>query len=397
MELHFCDICNESVPQSDLDRERAFLRHGRVVCAQCESAMAGAEADAVAETAPGAASPGGTVLGDFGSGGQEQSASPGPGPARGFPPPPPPLSGGRPAVGPIFMPPAQRSGIGGLLLVGLMAAAALVVSSIVTVVLVERIQESRGQSVADLARMERRLASQLSELERTMAGWRESDGVDRAREHDALQSAEASHRSRSTARLDVIDARLEAIGRVSLRLDELETAVKRDRSGLNSVSSNLAQVKRDLGVLAERWVEALATGDVVADDREAVAAVREPEWMEHTRGLASPSAATRWSAVTALGETKDPGVVPHLLAMLEDPDIFVRMATARILGDLRGEEAIGSLIDALDDEEPAVREAVVLALRSITAESFRYDPMASESDRARRVKAWRDWWKKNKA
>ncbi|MEW6071892.1 MAG: hypothetical protein AB1726_04750, partial [Planctomycetota bacterium] len=39
MEIHFCDLCNESVPQVDLDTGRAVLRNGRVVCSQCEKAM----------------------------------------------------------------------------------------------------------------------------------------------------------------------------------------------------------------------------------------------------------------------------------------------------------------------------------------------------------------------
>ena len=39
MRIHFCDLCNESVPQSDLDEGRAFLRKGRVVCARCDRSM----------------------------------------------------------------------------------------------------------------------------------------------------------------------------------------------------------------------------------------------------------------------------------------------------------------------------------------------------------------------
>ncbi len=36
MDIHFCDLCNESVPQSDLDQGRAYVRRGRVICAACE-------------------------------------------------------------------------------------------------------------------------------------------------------------------------------------------------------------------------------------------------------------------------------------------------------------------------------------------------------------------------
>jgi hypothetical protein len=36
----------------------------------------------------------------------------------------------------------------------------------------------------------------------------------------------------------------------------------------------------------------------------------------------------------------------------------------------------------------------MLSLRSITGRSFQFDPSGSESDRAKAVKKWRDWWKK---
>src|SRR5882672_5074268 len=48
MKIHFCDLCNESVPQSDLDIGRAFMRKGRVVCATCDQLMSAREAEALA-------------------------------------------------------------------------------------------------------------------------------------------------------------------------------------------------------------------------------------------------------------------------------------------------------------------------------------------------------------
>ena len=41
MEILFCDLCNESVPQSDLERQRAFRLKGRVICSECDKAMSG--------------------------------------------------------------------------------------------------------------------------------------------------------------------------------------------------------------------------------------------------------------------------------------------------------------------------------------------------------------------
>jgi len=100
--------------------------------------------------------------------------------------------------------------------------------------------------------------------------------------------------------------------------------------------------------------------------------------------------------VYALGETNDAAVVPHLVPMLADPDLFVRMATIRVLDEnLSARSAAPALIDALEDEESAVREAAMLALRSLTGRDFRFDPLAGPGDRSKRVKAWRDWWKRD--
>lgn len=52
MNIHFCDLCNESVPEGDFSTGKAFLRKGRVICATCEALMS-AEEDRVALAASG--------------------------------------------------------------------------------------------------------------------------------------------------------------------------------------------------------------------------------------------------------------------------------------------------------------------------------------------------------
>ena len=94
----------------------------------------------------------------------------------------------------------------------------------------------------------------------------------------------------------------------------------------------------------------------------------------------------------SLGKTRDPRVVPHLVPLLKDGDIFVRMAVARLLGELGSHTAIPALIDALEDEEVSVRESALVSLRTLSGQSFPFDPKARDGDRSKRVKAWRDWW-----
>jgi HEAT repeat protein len=119
--------------------------------------------------------------------------------------------------------------------------------------------------------------------------------------------------------------------------------------------------------------------------------------MELVLALSSPNMAERWQAVMALGETRDPAVAEFLLPSLRDEDIFVRLVTARVLSELGSPLAIPALIDALDDGESAVREAAYAALRTLTQRDLPFDHKEEDkAERARRIKAWRDWWEKEK-
>jgi hypothetical protein len=128
------------------------------------------------------------------------------------------------------------------------------------------------------------------------------------------------------------------------------------------------------------------------------AAAAPPPWMGLVEQLASPNGAERWQAVVALGETRDPAVSEFLIPSLSDEDIFIRMVTARVLGDLGSPAGIPALIEALGDSESAVREAAYLALKTSTRRDLPFDPVTEDAaERARRIKAWRDWWAKEEA
>jgi hypothetical protein len=165
---------------------------------------------------------------------------------------------------------------------------------------------------------------------------------------------------------------------------------------LSDLSARLAKSDDDLRAVTARLL-ALETTPPPAPP-VAVEPVKadstEPAWTAQLPGLKSESNSVRWEAVTGLGATKDPAVVPHLLPMLKDTDVFVRMATARVLGEMQAKAAVPALIDGLEDNETAVREAAFIALRTITGKDLKFDPQAVDAERAKRVKAWREWWKK---
>ncbi len=372
MEIRFCDICNESVPQSDLDQGKAYIRKGRVVCATCEVSMSHPDStwDEPSGTAtePLAARAGETV--------PEYAREP--------------LAGGGVFAPPMAIPPGRPRISVGVILASLLAFAALAVTCLMTFVLAERVQDVRGTSMEQVARVEDDLVGEVSRLESVLERWREEDRSLVQEELERTKAEADRVRARHDESMATLRRDVEALRALTIRLDAIEQSATVRSGEVRTLGSDLAQVKRDVGVLAERWLEATAgmtsTTELLAEP--------EPVWMEHTRGLQSPNAASRWTAVTELGATKDAAVVSYLIAMLEDPDIFVRMATARVLGDIGSEEAIPGLVDALEDEELPVREAANLALCTITGQDLRFEPNAPPAERERRVKAWRDWWKK---
>jgi hypothetical protein len=87
-------------------------------------------------------------------------------------------------------------------------------------------------------------------------------------------------------------------------------------------------------------------------------------------------------------------VIPHVLPLWRDSDLFVRMCAARVLADLGTLQGVPALLDALEDSEWNVRESAWHALRTLTGKDFKFDPQGNEGERAKKVKLWREWWKK---
>ncbi len=395
MDLNFCDICNESVPLADLSGGSARKIGERVICTSCESAMSHDELE-------GSLSGGAPVLDGAEPGVDGSAPSRAPAPVSG-PFAAPPFASDPVATPPslsvpagAFSPPTESRGFrGGIFLIGLIAVASLVVTSVVTIELVDRITSLQVETRKDRARFanlldssQRNLAARVDDLDREQSASL-SAGIDTIRVGQRSQAAKVEKK------LKQIETKLAELSTLGGRLANLENQSREGQARVTRLSADLSQLNREVNKLMERWMEAIETGDVVtaADSEAAVDEV--PEWMEHATRLSSPSAATRWNAVTALGDAKDEAVVPYLVGMLKDPDTFVRIATARILEDLGSLEAVPNLIEALTDTEVVVREVVITALRKITGENHRFDPAAPEAERSRRVKAWREWWKKN--
>jgi HEAT repeat protein len=374
MNIHFCNVCNESVPQADVDEGRALLRNGRVICARCEAAMS---ALAPSTAAPARAEP---VLA--------------PPPV----PPPPVLRAPLPVAGTVT--PAAGALSPSLLL----SAAALLIALGGGIYLFGRFDRRVKDLEGELARARtaeeqrselasRELAGDVRALRTDVEGVRAADGELARRLDDEAKEREAA--------LAALRAQVDGISEWGAGVGSLEKTLERHEAELGELAREGSELREELAALGERLARSGETdGDPSAVDSAptpapgAADAAATPAWVQWLGGLASTDSGTRWRAVDSLGATGDRSVATHLVPMLRDSDIFVRMAAARHLGQLGAVEATPALIDALDDSEAGVREQALGALRALTGQDLPFDPLAKDAERAKRVKAWRDWWER---
>jgi len=357
MNVYFCDLCNESIPQADLDQGRAVRRNDRLICVACEAAMSSAPAAAAAparHVAPAPAARAASVAS--------------------------PSSVGVVALAFSAVALLAAAGSGAYLFLRFDGVAAA---------LEERIA---GEQRAAFERERRLVASVEGATSEGQSERRTLQDQQRALE---VRVGDVEHDTSEIAGLR------ERTGRLEERMEAFDLvpdAVERQASELATLSEAVAE----LGKSGANAPAAQATpAETPAPKPPSAAASPAPPatatWKNWVGDLESQSTNTRWQAVQSLAATGDPAVVPHLLPRLKDTDIFVRMAAARTLGDLGAPEAIPALIDALEDEELGVRTAAVESLRALTDKDERELPFPAEArqaDREKHVKAWRDWWAK---
>lgn len=410
MEVRFCDLCNESVPQVDLDQGRAKTIKGRIVCATCDRAMSHmGERSFASPVASGHAIPAApqrhdVAHGHVNSGAHESSpydaarrtvdgahahaAAPfGERSAVSIaPPPPPPRSS------------ASSAGLW-VAVVGLLFTAGTIAvfnDRIRTLDLNDRALAERDKSLAtSLARVDA-IPAQLSASENRVAELLRAE-ITRDREGAARDLAELGKQLQSS--------RAE-IARLATELSALKsdsaTGASSWQKRVEDVAQRLARQEDDFRAHEARIaeLEELAKNPpVVAVDPSAApggapAAPATAAWKAAIPDLTSTNQNQRWMAVDAIGHSGDPEAVPYLVPMLKDADVFVRMAAARVLGDMKATAAVPALIDALEDADTPVRDAAWTAFSSIAGTHLQFDAGANEAERARRIKAIREWWKK---
>jgi hypothetical protein len=378
MKIHFCDLCNESVPQSDLDEGRAFMRKGRVICAKCDTIMSGRGADETATqkdpdtkidlASKTAVAPGAASAKTLGTGEGER--------VRG--------------------PMQYRVEGGGGLIAGFLSAVAVVLVAVVAVMLMDRVESVSTGLDDDVAAVQREVSAAeegLAERIEAMNAVSLQSAKNLDTRFDALLASRDKRDAETATRLDKLGTNIAELAERLGSLTETERSVSDQARSIVALEAGLGSLRLDIAQVA---ADLAARPIVVAEP--AAPEPTGPLWLPLVDDLASANSGVRWNAVEDLGHTGDPAVVPHLIPVLDDEDTFVRMAAARVLGDLGGDVAVAPLIDTLSDPAESVRDAAVSSLRQITGQNFRFDPLGKQADRTKRIRAWRDWWEKqNKA
>ncbi|MHC4600678.1 MAG: HEAT repeat domain-containing protein [Planctomycetota bacterium] len=101
--------------------------------------------------------------------------------------------------------------------------------------------------------------------------------------------------------------------------------------------------------------------------------------------LGDKRAPTRCTAAYELGKIGDNRAIEHLASVLKDGYFSVRQHAAESLGIIGHGDAVGPLIEALEDENQDFRAAVVCALTKITNHFFSTP------------EEWVDWFRKGNA
>ncbi|NQU47804.1 MAG: HEAT repeat domain-containing protein [Planctomycetes bacterium] len=121
----------------------------------------------------------------------------------------------------------------------------------------------------------------------------------------------------------------------------------------------------------------------------------QPKITALLRQLQSDDQDDRLDALEKLSGQNDDRLVPHLIPLLTDPYEFNRFYAAKTMGDWRAKTSVPHLIESLLDEISFVRQAAAQSLRQITAQKFGYDYQAEEADRQKAYESWKTWWTTN--
>ncbi len=373
-EVLFCDLCNASVPQGDLDGGLAVRDGQRTIGACCVEAwrLAAPEAPPAVGSQPWASA----------------AATPAAATSAGA------LAGGASA-------PEARPWIA--------LAGAFVAAIGIGFFLDYRIGQLQAQwleahgQLAAANQGQSELLQELSLRSDSAAGRADLDGLTVRLETALTQSQ------------DQLSERLLGLGQEMARTQGRLEALQQDVAQLGRGQVDYGPALVDLRQQLQR--QAVLLADLAAQPRpkddvdvmrpvdpamgapsnpDAAVAGLPPELAHQVGRLGDSDEGVRFEAADELLRSKDPRVLASLLPMAKDSDTFVRRLVIEGLRDFVRHDVVEALLVALADPEEIVRDSAWRSLKAVTGQSLPFEAGAAKEARSKAQQRWQDWWQKAK-
>ena len=229
--------------------------------------------------------------------------------------------------------------------------------------------------------------------------------MDGAKAHrEKIHGAVASIAQDIDKQEQVLNQRLESMDKRQSRIEDELTAVRDWRLEIQSTANDLMRRQAELEsdrAAAPEAAEPPERAAPIADDDPGPGAAERTE--EHERQLRMWIDRLRdknhdvvFTATVKLADLGDVRAAMPLVDVLEDhKDFYCRLGAATSLGTLMAVDAFDALVDALGDKDDLVRSAANDALTMITKQDMGFDPDSSRNERTRVQRQWRTWFKAN--
>lgn len=123
---------------------------------------------------------------------------------------------------------------------------------------------------------------------------------------------------------------------------------------------------------------------------------REKEIDRWIKRLKDPDEEIVFSATITLARLHALRAASALVEVLQKhKDYYARLGAATALDELKATSAVPALIEALNDKDDLVRSEANQALEHITDQTFHFASGMTRAERQRIQKHWREWWKAN--
>jgi HEAT repeat protein len=106
-----------------------------------------------------------------------------------------------------------------------------------------------------------------------------------------------------------------------------------------------------------------------------------------------PDKSLRAAVIQILGERRDPRIVSGLgEALKSDQELSVRLVALDAMRKIGDESCVPALIEALRDSQIVIRSQAHSALQAITAQKFEFDAKVLKDNPEQVYAKWNDWW-----